>query len=215
MPDLFCSLDKLTLDCQLNAPSPISIDDLSKVVRTIVSKSCSLDPLPAVLLKGNLYMLLPTLCTIVNLSLESGYVPPSQKTAVLLPLLKKPSLDHEIFNNYRLSNLKVISKIIEKVVAVRLQDYLESNQFNEPLQLAYKRFHSCETALVRVHWYFACHWRSSLCYILLLLDLSAAFDTVDHDILLTRLKSMKWFRSYLTNRTQYLNRWKKMTVSWA
>ena len=78
-------------------------------------------------------------------------MPPSQKTAVLLPLLKKPSLDHEILNNYRLSNLKVISKIIEKVVAVRLQDYLESNQFNEPLQLAYKRFHSCETALVRVH----------------------------------------------------------------
>lgn len=110
------------------------------IVRTPpVSKSCSLDPLAAVLLKENFDMLLPTLCRIVNLSLESGYVPPSLKTAVLLPLLKKPSLDHEILSNYRpISNLKVISKIIEKVVAVRLQDYLESNQLNEPLQSAYK-----------------------------------------------------------------------------
>ena len=79
MPDLFCTLDKLTLDCQLNAFSPTSIVELSEVARTVVSKSCSLDPLPAVLLKENFDMLLPTLCRIVNLSLESGYVPPSLK----------------------------------------------------------------------------------------------------------------------------------------
>ena len=212
MPDLFCTLDKLTLDCQLNAFSPTSIVEVSEVARTVVSKSCSLDPLPAVLLKENFDMLLPTLCRIVNLSLESGYVPPSLKTAVLLPLLKKPSLDHEILSNYRpISNLKVISKIIEKVVAVRLQDYLESNQLNEPLQSAYKRFHSCETALVRVHNDILRAIDDRHCVILLLLDLSAAFDTVDHDILLTRLKSkfsicgtaLEWFRSYLTNRTQF------------
>ena len=169
-----------------------------------------LDLLPAVLLKENFDMLLPTLCRIVNLSLESGYVPPSLKTAVLLPLLKKPSLDHELLSNYRpISNLKVISKIIEKVVAVRLQDYLESNQLNEPLQSAYKRFHSCETALVCVHNDILRAIDDRHCVILLLLDLSAAFDTVDHDILLTRLKSkfsicgtaLEWFRSYLTNRT--------------
>ena len=212
MPDLFCTLDKLTLDCQLNAFSPTSIVELSEVARTVVSKSCSLDPLPAVLLKENFDMLLPTLCRIVNLSLESGYVPPSLKTAVLLPLLKKPPLDHEILSNYRpISNLKVISKIIEKVVAVRLQDYWESNQLNEPLQSAYKRFHSCETALVRVHNDILRAIDDRHCVILLLLDLSAAFDTVDHDILLTRLKSkfsicgtaLEWFRSYLTNRTQF------------
>ena len=50
-----------------------------------------------------------------------------------------------------ISNLKVISKVIEKVVAVRLQKYLEANHLNEPLQSACKPFHSCETALVRVH----------------------------------------------------------------
>ena len=83
----------------------------------------SFDPFPAALLKE--YLDLPTLCRIVNLSLESGQLPYSLKTAVLSPLLKKPSLDHELLGNYKpISNLKVISKIIEKVVAVRLQDYL-------------------------------------------------------------------------------------------
>ena len=123
IPDLFSTLDKSALDCQLNAFSPTSIVELSEVARTVVSKSCSLDPLPAVLLNENFDMLLPTLCRIVNLSLESGRVPPSLKTAIVLSLLKEPSLDHEILGNYRLiSNVKVISKIIEKVVAVRLQD---------------------------------------------------------------------------------------------
>ncbi|KAL9957225.1 hypothetical protein ACROYT_G038836 [Oculina patagonica] len=207
-----CWRHKSTLDCQLNAFSPTSIIELSKVARTVASKSCSLDPLPAVLLKENFDMLLPTLCRIENLSLESGYVPISLKTAVLLPLLKKPSLDHEILSNYRpISNLKVISKMIEKVVAVRLQDYLETNQLNEPLQSAYKRLHSCETALIRVHNDILRDIDDRHCVILLLLDLSAAFDTVDHDILLGRLNSkfsicgtaLEWFRSYLTNRTQF------------
>ena len=83
----------------------------------------SFDPFPAALLKE--YLDLPTLCRIANLSLESGQLPYSLKTAVLSPLLKKPSLDHELLGNYKpISNLKVISIIIEKVVAVRLQDYL-------------------------------------------------------------------------------------------
>ena len=156
-------------------------------------------------------MFLPTLCKIVNLSLESGYLPPSLKTAVLTPLLKKPSLDHEIFKNYRpISNLTVVSKIIEKVVAVRLHEYLLSNHLHEPLQSAYKPFHSCETALVRVHNDVIRAIDNRQCVILLLLDLSAAFDTVAHEILLNRLNSkfgisgtaLNWFQSYLTGRTQ-------------
>lgn len=58
----------------------------------------------------------------------------------------------EVLANFRpVSNLKVFSKVIEKVVVVRLQKYLEGNQLSEPLQSAYKPFHSGETALVRVH----------------------------------------------------------------
>ena len=80
--------------------------------------------------------------------MESRHFPSSLKTAALSPPLKKANLDHEVLANYRpISNLKVISKIIEKVVAVRLQKYLEANQLNGPLQSAYKLFHSCENAL--------------------------------------------------------------------
>ena len=155
-----------------------------------------LDLLPATLLKQHFDLLLPIILKIVNLSLESSHFPFSLKTAVLSPLLKKASLDHEVLANYRpISNLKVISKIIEKVVAVRLQKYLEANQLNEPLQSAYKPFHSCETALVRVHNDILVAIDKRHCVMLLLLDLSAAFDTVDHDILLTRLHSEYHYRN--------------------
>ena len=175
-------------------------------------KSCILDPLPATLLTHHFDLLLPIILKIVNLSLESGHFQSSLKTAVLSPLLKKANLDHEVLANYRpISNLKVISKIIEKDVAVRLQKYLEANQLDESLQSAYKPFDSCETALVRVHNDILVVIDKRHCVMLLLLDLSAAFDTVDHDILLTRLHSkhsisgiaLEWFRSYLTNRSQF------------
>ena len=108
-------------------------------------------------------------------------------------------------------NFTVISKIIENVVAVRLQKYLEANQLNEQLQSAYKPFHSCETALARVHNDILAAIDKRHCVMLLLLGLSTAFDIVDHDILLTRLHSkysisgiaLEWFRSYLTNRSQF------------
>ena len=81
-------------------------------------KSCILDPLPATLLKQHFDLLLPIIMKIVNLSLESSLFPTSLKTAFLSPLLKKANLDHEILANYRpISNLNVISKLIEKVVA--------------------------------------------------------------------------------------------------
>lgn len=65
--------------------------------------------------------------------MESGHLPPSLKTAVLSRLLNRSSLDYR-----PISNVKVIFKIMEKILAVPLQDYLESNQLNEPLQSAYK-----------------------------------------------------------------------------
>ena len=72
-----------------------------------------------------------------KLLMESGHLPSSLTTAVLSRLLNRYSLDYR-----PISNLKVIFKIMETILAVPLQDYLESNQLNEPLQSAYKRFHS-------------------------------------------------------------------------
>ena len=79
-------------------------------------------------MKEHFDLFLPSICRIVNLSLKSGHMPSSLKSAVLTPLLKKPSLDHEVLSNFRpISNLKVILKVIEKVIAVRLQAYIDSN----------------------------------------------------------------------------------------
>ena len=117
--------------------------------------------------------------------------------------------------NFRpISNHKVFSKIIEKVVASRLIHYLELNHLDEPLQSAYKRFHSCETALVRVHNdSILLAVDNSCCAVLLLLDLSPAFDTVDHNLLLNRLeykfairgKALQGFKSYLSQRSQFVS----------
>ena len=140
---------------------------------------------------------------------------PSQlKVAKLRPLLKKPSLDHTQFSNYRpVSNLTFLSKAIEKLVANQLISYINKNNLNESFQSAYKQYHSTETALIRVHNDILTAIDNRRTVILLLLDLSAAFDTVDHDILLFRLQQrfgvtgmpLLWFKSYLSNRMQYVS----------
>ena len=131
--------------------SPTSEDGLSGILEQIAAKSCSLDPVHASLLRYCIDDLLPIIKRVVNLSFNSASMPSSMKNAVLSPLLKKPSLDFEIFSNFRpVSNLKFLSKVIEKVAAMRLTNYLCDNDLNESLQSAYKKHHSCETALLRV-----------------------------------------------------------------
>ena len=138
-------------------------------------------------------------------------MPDQWKRAIVTPLLKKANLDHEILKNFRpVSNLAFISKLVEKVVAVRLQDHMTTNGLDEPHQSAYKPSHSTETALLKVlnDIYSAVDQHHAVA--LILLDLSAAFDTVDHETLLLRLshrfgihgKCLAWFKSYLSNRSQ-------------
>jgi len=130
---------------------------------------------------------------IVNLSLSSGNFNPLFKHCVVSPLLKKSTLDNEQLSNYRpISNaLSLISKIIERVVKSRLTDYLFSRSFLNPHQSAYRMHHSTETFLLYIHDHLITAIGSQKLSCLCLLDLSAAFGTIDHDILLTRLSS--WF----------------------
>ena len=152
VPNFFAALDTPTFRCSLGYFPPTTIHKFSQIACHVDAKSCSLDPLPSSLFTSNIHFLLPVLHNIVNVSLETSHFPRSLKPAVLSLLLKKPSLNHELVRNFQpISNLKVIAKIVEKVVASRLVHYLELNHLDEPLQSAYKRLHSCETALVRVH----------------------------------------------------------------
>ena len=111
-----------------------------------------------------------------------------------------------------ISNLIFISKLTEKVVASQLVDYVMRNDLDETFQSAYKQLHSTKTALVRVNNDILVALDNHQSVILLLLDLSAAFDTVDHGILLDRLShrfgicglALSWFKSYLSYRFQFV-----------
>ena len=188
-----------------------TLDEVRKLILKSPNKSCSLDPLPTFLLKECLDELLPAITAIINASLSSASVPSAFKKAAVTPLLKKPSLDPEILGNYRpVSNLSFVSKILEKVVSHRLHSHKTSENLYEPFQSAYRAGHSTETAVLRVQNDILESIDGGKCVFLVLLDLSAAFDTVSHDILLDRLSSqfgvcgsaLAWIKSYLTDRSQ-------------
>ena len=129
-----------------------------------------------------------------------------------LPFVKKtPTLDRDDMKNYRsVSSLSFLSKIIEKVVASRLNSHINSSYTSNDYQSAYRKFHSTETALLQIHNVILSSMDDGRVTALTLLDLSAAFDTIDHTILLRRLgnwfgvsgKALDWFKSYLTGRSQ-------------
>ena len=191
--------------------TPVSEDEMKKIIGKSNSKCCILDPIPTSLLKKCLDVLLPTICAIVNISLTTSHVPDAFKEAVVTPLIKKPSAEKENMKNYRpVSNLPYISKLLEKVVMQRVNDHLDANNLREPLQSAYCSKHSTETALVRVFSDILCTINEQKCVLLVLLDLSAAFDTINHKVLLTRLEklfgvtgeALEWLKSYFQNRRQ-------------
>ena len=137
---------------KVNLLEPATSDELRDIIKRSKSTSCSLDPIPTWLFKGTLDATLPFLVTLINSSLSEGVVPDEMKIARVKPLLKSPKLDPNELKNYRpVSNLSYISKLLERVVARRLNNHMITNGLHEPLQSAYKAGHSTETALLRVH----------------------------------------------------------------
>ena len=182
-----------------------------KIISSASAKSCELDPIPITLLYENLDILLPTTTNIINTSLTTGIVPRDLKTAIVKPLLKKPSLDKNHLKNYRpVSNLPFQSKILEKVLLHKLLSHLQEKTLINPFQSACQAGNSTGTVLLRVVNDILSAVDNDNISVLLLLDLSAAFDTVDHQIFLSRLNSVlgiqstafQWFQSYLSDRYQ-------------
>nr|GFC52549.1 hypothetical protein [Tanacetum cinerariifolium] len=130
--------------------------------------------------------------------------------AVVRPLLKKPSLDPTILNNFRpVSNIPFLGKVIERVVASQLQRVLEEADYLDPFQSGFRPGFGTETALVALVDDLRRGLDRGSASLLVLLDLSAAFDTIDHGVLLGRLAGLglggtvlRWFRSFLADRSQ-------------
>ena len=214
LPDLSrhqLNLPTPALTCSLNVFSAVTESEVRKIISKSPTKSCSLDPAPTWMVKDSVDELIPMVTILVNLSLQSANVPDSMKQALVTLLLKKDDLDPEVLKNYRpVSNLSFLSKVLERVVAARLTNYMTINQLHEPMQSAYRACHSTETALVRVQNDILRTLDQGGAAILVLLDLSAAFDTIDHSILLSRMESvlgvkgsaLQWFKSYLLGRKQ-------------
>ena len=142
----------------------------------------------------------------------SGQFEEEWKCALINPLLKKLGLDL-LFPNYTcrpVSNLQYISKLTEKAVFNQMHAHMTTNAIYPELQSSYRRSHSTETALLKVANDILMKMNSQVITLLVMVDLSATFDTVNHDILISRLHeevgvsglALEWFRSYLQNRTQ-------------
>jgi len=187
--------------------------DIRRHIATMPCKQCPLDPAPTWLIKECADLLAPFITIIINKSLREGYVPPSQKVAIIRPRLKKQGLDVSLPSNYRpISNLTFLSKLLERVVDVQLSNFLADTKALPLRQSAYRKYHSTETALLKVHSDICSSIDNGNAVLLGLLDLSSAFDTVDYDILLMRLRRSygivgvvhAWITSYLQDRTCYV-----------
>ena len=188
---------------------PVTGEEISKIISSSSNSFCDLDPLPTSILKQCLPTLLPTITNIVNLSLFTGVFPKQFKLSSVIPLLKKYNLDKEDLSNYRpISHLSFLSKLTERVVKQRLTHHLSSNGLLNSFQSAYTKHHSTETTLLSVHDHIIKAMSQQKITALCLLDLSAAFDTIDHSILVHRLSSwfglngtvLSWLQSYLSSR---------------
>jgi len=151
------------------------------------------------------------IATLANLSFSEGSFPTSLKQAHVTPLLKKPGLSTDDPSNYRpISNLNYISKVLERLFLPRFQSHVTNCPNFNSFQSAYRRHHSTETALLCTLDNIYHNSARGCATALISLDLSAAFDTIDHSILINRLHSsfgvsglaLSWISSYLTNRTQ-------------
>ncbi len=198
---------------QFHSFSTIGEEELYKLVKSAKPTTCILGPIPSKLLKAVLPEVIDPLLAIINSSLPLVYVLKTFKLAVIKPLIKKTQLDPKDLFNYRpILNLLFLSKILEKVASSQLYSFLEKNDICEDFQSGFRPSHSTETALIRVTNYLLVSSDRGCISLLVLLDLSAAFDTIDHNILLNILENfvgisgsaLAWFKLYLSDRNQFV-----------
>ena len=189
---------------------PVGEQNIRECIKRLNKTYCQLDPIHISKISRAYESAVPFVCQLVNQYFADCIFVDSEKLALLRSQLKKAGLDNEDKKNYRpISNLTFLSKIVERIIFDQLYTFMEEAGILTKYQSAYREFHSTETALCKIHndlVVASCSGRTSL---LVLLDLSAAFDTIDHDLLLGDLHSFGirgdaylLLQSYLTGRFQ-------------
>ena len=191
--------------------SLVTGESVEKLIQSLKTKTSSgHDEISTVLLKRISSSLSGLLSLMINQSLLTGIFPDRLKIAKVLPLYKKDN--PYIFDNYRpISLLPSISKVFEKVVFKQVYEYFHSNNLLYKSQYGFRADHSTEFASLelcdRIHRYLD----EGKVPVTVFLDLSKAFDTLDHEILLNKLNyygvhnvALNWFKSYLSDRQQYI-----------
>ena len=187
--------------------------DVHRIITKMKPKTSPLDIIPVSIIKDCVDLFAPVIARLANLTFAEGRFPSDYKTAQVMPLLKKQGLDKKAPENYRpISNLTTISKILERLALAQLRPHLLDSPNYSPLQSAYRAGHSTETALLSVLNDVYTAGDSKRSTVVLGLDMSAAFDTISHRVLLDRLQSdfgitgvaLSWIESYLSGRGQFV-----------
>jgi hypothetical protein len=187
---------------------PIEIDNIIKGFSN--NKAAGYDNILSKIVKSVSYSIARPLTILFNLSFETGIFPDQMKIAKVIPLFK--SDDKRVINNYRpISVLPIFSKIIEKLMHKRLSKFLDKNKILTQSQYGFRRGRSTELAILNMIDKVTEAVDQKNDCVGVFLDLSKAFDTIDHGILLRKLYLLgirgvvnNWFGSYLSNRKQFV-----------
>ena len=187
--------------------SEITPDEFDEILSRCRRTFCTLDLLQFKNLELDGFK--PYLLKIINNIFKTGIFPKEEKCAIIYPYIKDLKGDIEDFNNYRpVSNISFIGKIYEQCIYYRLAEYINRNELLPIYQSAYRKNHSTESALTKVYNDIIVAKDEGLCTMMVYLDLSAAFDTIDHSLLKSELfhlgirgRALDLVSSYLEGRT--------------
>ena len=193
-----------------NPISIISPEYIETIIKSSHFKTCIyIDNITLCQLKKNINYFCLTYSELINKCIEQSHFPILIKHTIITPILKNSSLDKTLTKHYRpIYNLSFLSKIIEKIIANHLTNHITNNNLDNPRKTAYKRKHNTETLLLYLTKYISYNIHINKYVIPIQLDLTAAFDTINHMILYKKLKSIgihqsiiQLIRSYITGRT--------------
>ena len=193
--------------------APVTLAEVTQLLHSMSNKSSQLDYIPTSLLKSCASTFSLLISHLANLSFSQATFPTKFKLALISPLLKKQGLSKSDLSNFRpISNLNTIGKILERLALARIFPHVSVSPSFSPFQSAYRKFHSTETALLKLTNDILDTIDSGKITILTALDMSAAFDTLDHATLLHRLEHtfglsgfvISWIRSYLFSRSSFV-----------